>query len=160
MIARRLLLGAAAATPLLYHRAFADTPRDTIVMAKRIDDIISLDPQEAFEYSGNEISGNVHEKLVTPDDENPTEIRPTLAESWSASSDGKTWTFKLRAERKFASGAPVTAEDAAFSLQRAVILNKAPGFIIAQLGFDKDSVRQRIRATDPQTLVMEVAERH
>ena len=84
-----LLLGAAAATPLLYARAFADTPRDTIVMAKRIDDIISLDPQEAFEYSGNEISGNVYEKLVTPDDENPTQITPTLAESWTASADGQ-----------------------------------------------------------------------
>jgi peptide/nickel transport system substrate-binding protein len=159
MIPRRLLLGAAASAPLLYHRAFADTPRDTIVMAKIISDIISLDPQEAFEYSGNEISGNVYEKLVTPDDENPTEIRPTLAESWSASPDGKTWTFKIRGDRKFASGAPVTAEDAAFSLQRAVILNKAPGFIIGQFGFNKDNVAQRIRATDPQTLVIEIAER-
>src|SRR4051812_45388293 len=54
MISRRLLLGAAAAAPLLYDRAFADTPKDAIVMAKRIDDIISLDPQEAFEYSGSE----------------------------------------------------------------------------------------------------------
>ena len=159
MISRRLLLGAAAAAPLLYHRAFADTPRDTIVMAKRIDDIISLDPQEAFEYSGTEISGNVYEKLVTPDDENPTEIRPTLAESWSTSPDGKTWTFKMRGDRKFASGGPVTAEDAAFSLQRAVILNKSPGFIIAQFGFDKANVAQRIRATDPHTLVIEIAER-
>jgi peptide/nickel transport system substrate-binding protein len=159
MISRRLLLGAAASTPLMYHRAFADTPRDTIVMAKRIDDIISLDPQESFEFSGNEISGNVYEKLVTPDDENPTEIRPTLAESWQASPDGKTWTFKLRADRKFASGAPVTAEDAAFSLQRAVILNKAPGFIISQFGFTKDNAAARIRAADPQTLVLEIAER-
>ncbi|MBV8911754.1 MAG: ABC transporter substrate-binding protein [Acetobacteraceae bacterium] len=158
MLSRRQLLGAAA-VPLLYDRAFADTPRDAIVMAKRIDDIISLDPQEAFEYSGTEISGNVYEKLVTPDDENPTQIIPTLAESWQASADGKTWTFKMRGDRKFASEAPVTAEDAAFSLQRAVILNKSPGFIIAQLGFDKESVVQRIRATDPRTLVMEIPER-
>jgi peptide/nickel transport system substrate-binding protein len=156
MISRRLLLGAAATTPLLYHLAFADTPRDAIVMAKRIDDIISLDPQEAFEYSGSEISGNVYEKLVTPDDENPNAIIPTLAQSWDTSADGKTWTFKLRADRKFASGAPVTAEDAAFSLQRAVILNKSPGFIIAQLGFDKTSVKQRIKAADPVTLVLEL----
>lgn len=152
MIDRRTVLSAAALGPLMYARAFADTPRDTIVMAKRIDDIISLDPQEAFEYSGNEISGNVYEKLVTPDDETPTEIRPTLAESWTTSPDGKLWIFQIAAGRKFSSGAEVTAEDAAFSLQRAVILNKSPGFIIAQLGFDKDTVAQRIRATDAHTL--------
>src|SRR3978361_2037500 len=95
MIDRRTLLSAAAASPLLYVRAFADTPKDTIVMAKRIDDIISLDPQEAFEYSGTEISGNVYEKLVTPDDAEPTKIVPNLAESWTTSADGKSWIFKI-----------------------------------------------------------------
>ena len=156
MIDRRTLLTAAAAAPLLYTRAFADTPKDVIVMAKRIDDIISLDPQEAFEYSGTEIVGNVYEKLVTPDDDEPTKIVPTLAESWTTSADGKSWTFKMRPGRLFASGAPVTADDAAWSLQRAVILDKSPGFIIAQLGFDKDNVTQRIRAIDPQTLQIDI----
>ncbi len=159
VISRRMLLGAASAMPMMWHRAFADTPRDAVVMAKRIDDIISLDPQESFEYSGTEISSNVYEKLVSPDDDNPAEIQKVLAESWSTSPDGRVWTFRLRADSKFASGNPVTAEDAAFSLQRAVILNKSPGFIIAQFGFTKDNVAQRIRATDPQTLVVEIAER-
>ncbi len=158
MLHRRSLLGAAAATPLLYARAFADTPKDTLVMAKRIDDIISLDPQEAFEYSGNEISGNVYEKLVTPGAD-PTRIEPMLAERWRTSEDGRTWTFMLREDRKFSSGAAVTAEDAAFSLQRAVILNKAPGFIIGQFGLNAENARARIRATDPRTLVIEIAER-
>ena len=70
MPTRRALL---AAAPLLwaaiYGRTMADTPRDTLVMAKRIDDIISLDPQESFEYSGTEICGNVYEKLVNPGDD-------------------------------------------------------------------------------------------
>lgn len=160
MPTRRALL---AATPLLwattYRRAMADTPRDTVVMARRIDDIISLDPQESFEYSASEICGNVYEKLVNPGVDDPTQINPMLAERWSASDDGRTWTFQLRPDRTFASGAPVTAEDAAFSLQRAVILNKAPGFIIAQFGFTRDNVAARIRATDERTLVIEIAER-
>ncbi len=159
MPTRRALL----ATPLIWASAFgpvlAETPRDTVVMAKRIDDIISLDPQESFEYSGSEICGNVYDKLVNPSDEDPTRIDPMLAESWSASEDGRTWTFRLRGDRRFASGAPVTAEDAAFSLQRAVILNKSPGFIIAQFGFTRDNVADRIRATDDRTLVIEIAER-
>jgi peptide/nickel transport system substrate-binding protein len=158
MTTRRAILAAAGTAPLLWSRAFADTPRDTLVMAKRIDDIISLDPQEAFEYSGSEITGNIYEKLVTPGAD-PTRIEPQLAQSWTASDDGRTWTFTLQPGRRFASGAPVTAEDAAFSLCRAVILNKAPGFIIGQFGFTPDNVRDRIRATAPQTLVIEIAER-
>ena len=35
--------------------AAAQTPKDTVVMAKRIDDIISLDPGEEFEFSGGEV---------------------------------------------------------------------------------------------------------
>ncbi len=30
--------------------AVAETPKDTVVMAKQIDDIISLDPGELFEW--------------------------------------------------------------------------------------------------------------
>ena len=41
MLDRRSVLLASLATPLLWSRAFADTPRDALVMAKRIDDIIS-----------------------------------------------------------------------------------------------------------------------
>ena len=158
MTTRRTLLAAAAATPLLWHRAHAETPRDTLVMAKRIDDIISLDPGESFEYSGSEITGNIYEKLVTPGAD-PTKIEPQLAETWSSNEDGRTWTFNLAAGRNFSSGSPVTAEDAAFSLQRAVILNKSPGFIVAQFGFTAENVRARIRATGPRTLVIEIAER-
>ena len=145
-------------SPFLWHRAYADTPRDTLVMAKRIDDIISLDPGESFEYSGSEITGNIYEKLVTPGAADPTTIEPQLAERWSSSEDGRTWTFAL-ADRKFASGNPVTAEDAAFSLSRAVILNKPPGFIIGQFGFTPANVRERIRATGPRTLEITIAER-
>ncbi len=163
MTTRRTLLAAPlmwAALPwtALPWTARAETPRDAIVMAKRIDDIISLDPAESFEYSGNEISGNIYEKLVSPAAEDPTRIEPQLAASWTTSGDGRVWTFTL-ADRVFASGNPVTAEDAAWSLQRAVILNKAPGFIISQFGFTKANVADRIRATGPRTLVIEIAEK-
>lgn len=44
-------------------------------------------------------------------------LRGELAESWSASEDGRVWTFQLRRDVKFHDGAPFTAEDAAASLQ-------------------------------------------
>ncbi len=43
--------------------------------------------------------------------------QPGLAESWKASSDGRTWTFYIR-DAAFSDGSPVTAEDVKFTLDR------------------------------------------
>ena len=158
---RTLLAGAAAAfaAPLAPTRpAFAQSPAGVLVMAKQIDDIISLDPAECFEFSGTEVCGNVYQKLVTTPNSNPSELVGELAERWEVSDDRRTFTFRLKDGPKFSSGKPVTAEDAAFSLTRAVVLNKAPAFIINQFGYNKDNVAGMIRATDARTLVMSTAE--
>lgn len=162
MINRRTLLGAAGASPFIwataFETAFADTPKDALVMAKQIDDMISLDPQESFEFSGNEVCGNVYEKLCTPDTKDPTQIRPQLAETWETSADGLTTTFHLKQGRKFASGNPVTADDIIFTLHRAIAMNKAPAFIISQFGFTKANMAERIAAPDPATVVIKIPE--
>lgn len=41
---------------------------------------------------------------------------PDLAQSWSVSEDGLTWTFELEPEAVWSDGTPVTAEDVAFTL--------------------------------------------
>jgi peptide/nickel transport system substrate-binding protein len=41
--------------------------------------------------------------------------RPELAESWTVSDDGKTWTFKIRQGVKWQDGQPLTAKDVAFT---------------------------------------------
>jgi peptide/nickel transport system substrate-binding protein len=135
--------------------AFAGTPKDTVVMAKQIDDIISLDPAESFEFSGSEVVANLYDRLVGHDVKDVTKLHGELAESWNVAGDGRTFTFRMRPNLRFHSGNPVTAEDAAWSLQRVVLLNKAPGYIIAQFGFTKDNVAQRIRAVDASTLVLQ-----
>ena len=162
MLNRRTLLGAAGASPLLWTAAspgLAQTPRDVVVIGLVIDDIVSLDPQEAFEFGSGEVLGNTYEKLILPDSKDPTQIRPQLAASWNVSEDGLTATFKIAPGRKFASGNAVTAEDAAFSFQRAVIMNKSPAFIINQFGFTPENVAERIKATDDATLVLTLAEK-
>ncbi len=158
MLTRRSLLGSAVATPLIWNTAFADTPRDVAVMAMQIDDMISLDPGESFEFSGNEIGSNCYEKLVEPDEVDPTKINGVLADHWEVGSDHLTYTFHLKQDRKFASGSLITADDVAWSLQRAAIMNKAPGFILTQFGFNKDNVLDRIKATDDHTVTIKVAE--
>jgi peptide/nickel transport system substrate-binding protein len=159
MLTRRNLLAAsaaAAAAPLV--PAAAATPKDLLVVGQQLDGIISLDPGETFEVIGKETISNCYNQLLAPDPANPNRLKGELADKWEIASDGVTFTFHLRGDVKFASGKPVTADDAAFSLQRAVKLNKTPAFIINQFGFTKDNVETRILAKDPRTLVLTVGE--
>ena len=73
-----------------------------------------------------------------------TATKPALAESWEVSEDGLTYTFKIREGQKFASGNPLTAEDVAYSLIRAVKIDKSPSFILTQFGFKADNVEEKI----------------
>jgi peptide/nickel transport system substrate-binding protein len=162
MLNRRTFLASSAAASFFSYAglsaAFADTPRDILVVVQQLDNMTSLDPHESFEAVGSEISSNCYQKLVKANIDKPSEIIGDLAESWEAGADGKTMTFRLRKDAKFASGQPVTAEDAAFSLQRAVIMNKGPAFIINQFGFTKDNVAERVKAADTHTLVLTLQE--
>ena len=135
--------------------ARAAAPPDTVVMGKGIDDIVSLDPAEVYEFSGAEVMGNVYDRLLEGDPADATKVRPGLATSWSVDASGRVFTFKLRPGARFASGAPVTAGDAAFSLERVILLDKAPALVLRQLGLGKDDVAKRVRAVDDATLVIE-----
>ena len=127
--------------------AWAETPADTLVVANTIDDIISLDPAQSFEFSGNDVTNNLYDKLV---DFDPLDlaagIKPSLAQGWEVSEDGKTITLTMREGVKFQSGNPVRAEDAAWSLQRAVKLNLSPAFILTQFGLTPENVDQMVTA--------------
>ena len=43
------------------------------------------------------------------------QVSPGLAESWTNSPDGKTWTFKLRKNLRWSDGEPLTADDVVFT---------------------------------------------
>ncbi len=134
--------------------AQAVTPRDILIIADFIDDIITLDPAEIFEFSGAEYAGNSYDRLIGYDLEDVSKIHGVVAESWTVSEDGKTYTFKIRSGMRFASGNPLTAEDVVFSLRRAVLLDKSPAFILNQFGLTPANVDTTIRQID--TLRMEI----
>ena len=125
----------------------AETPANMLVIANRIDDITTMDPAQSFEFAGSDVNQNIYGKLVNFD---PLDFDkgyvPDLAESWVVSKDGMSITFTMREGVKFQSGNPVTAEDAAWSLQRAVLLNKTPAFILTQFGFTPENVKETIKA--------------
>ncbi|QWK80188.1 MULTISPECIES: ABC transporter substrate-binding protein [Brucella/Ochrobactrum group] len=131
----------------------AATPADTLVIAMSIDDVISLDPAEIFEITTSEMLTSTYERLVTTDTKDPTKIIPQIAESWTFSDDGKSITFKIRGGLKFASGNPITAQDAAYSIQRAIKLDMSPAFILSQFGITRENVDQNVVAVDDKTFV-------
>jgi peptide/nickel transport system substrate-binding protein len=134
--------------------ARAATPKDGLVIADFIDDMISLDPAEVFEFSAAEIQTQIYDRLVTYPVDDVSKLEGLVAESWTVSDDGKVVTFKIRPGIKFHSGNPLTAQDVAFSLQRVVKLNLSPGFILTQFGFTADNMAETIKATDDSTVVL------
>ena len=120
--------------------AHAATPKNTLVMAKDISDLITLDPAEVFELSGGEVIANIYDRLMMYEPDDLSKLVGGVAESWEVSADGKTITFAIRPGQTFHSGNPVTAEDVVFSLRRVVKLNKTPAFIVTQFGWNKDNV--------------------
>lgn len=141
---------------MLSGTAQAETPKDTLVMAYVIDDMISLDPAEIYEFTASEYMANTYDRLVMIDPANTSELKLAAAESWSVSDDGKTFTFKVRPGIKFHSGNDMTAEDVEFSIERFVKLNLNPAFILNQFGLTAENVADKVRVKDPMTVELEL----
>lgn len=150
---RILAAGAAVSALLAASPAWTATPADTLVQAWAIDDTITLDPAESFEISPAEFIGNTYDMLVRLDPDDTSKVVPGVAESWSVSDDGLTYTFKLKKGITFASGNPITAEDVAYSFERAVRLDKSPAFILTQFGLTGENVTEKAKAADAETFV-------
>lgn len=138
---------------LAFGHAQAATPADTLVIARDIGTIISLDPQEAFEIAPGDTLNNLYLRLVQHDPRDFKKIVAGVAESWKATPDGLGITFKIKSGLKFQSGNPVTAEDAEFSLRRGILLGKSPSIILRQFGWAKDNVEKHIRAQGDQLVL-------
>ena len=154
-IIRSAFLATAIALPLAAPHASADTPSNALVVAQNIDDIISLDPAQAYEFTAGELLTNIYDRLVQYDAEDPTVLAPGLAESWEIDTENKTITFQLR-EANFHSGNPVRGEDVVFSFKRVVQLNLNPAFIITQLGWTPENVEEMVTA-DGNTVTIRYA---
>lgn len=136
-----LLYGALAAA----FGAQAATPQDTLVVVSSLEGIISLDPAESFETVSSANLVNLYQRPVAPDRAAPQKLAPDAAGSWQAGADGRSLTFTLKPQQRFASGNPLRPEDVIFSLVRAVKLNKAPSFILGEFGWTPDNVEQQLK---------------
>lgn len=94
-------------------------------------------------------------------------VVPELAQSWSTSSDGLTWTFKLRAHVKFSDGTALTSSDVVYSLNRALLPSLRSPVAPEYLNLIKDSdkllagkiatiIGDSVLAPDPDTVVIKI----
>lgn len=136
-------LFAGLATPAVQ----AETPPDTLIQAWSIDDVITLDPAEVFEFTASEILGNSYQGLIGYNVNDVSDIFGVIAESWDVAPDGLSMSFTIRDGMQFASGNPITVDDVVFSLTRAVKLDKSPAFILTQFGLNAENVDEMIVKT-------------
>jgi peptide/nickel transport system substrate-binding protein len=150
---RAALLAAALAFPLAPAAGIAATPADVLVVAQNIDDIVSIDPAEAYEFSSGEYVTQTYDRLVQYDAPDVKTLAAGLASEWKADDAAKTITFTLRDGVKFTSGNPLRADDVVYSWKRVVVLNKSPAFILTQLGWTPENVDKMVTADGNKVVV-------
>jgi ABC-type transport system substrate-binding protein len=123
------------------------------------NDLTTLDPQIGYDWQNWSVIKSIFDGLM---DYKPgtTELEPDLAESYSVSEDGLTYTFTLRQGVKFHNGRPLTPADVKYSLERAVNpVTQSPGggYFSAIEGYDalvggKATELSGVRIVDEKTV--------
>ena len=121
---KKRILCIALCVMLLPFAALAESVEDSLIvgmLSNRTTEIRPLIPQERDIMS---LYGLIYESLVVIDDNGLPQ--PHLAESWTETGGGKTWTFRLRDNVTFSDGTPLTAYDVPLDVSQASVYNLAP----------------------------------
>jgi len=124
---------------------------DTLIV-QSFGDPESLDPAWEYDTTSSAIgTWNIYETLVFFSGARTDLYEPMLATAvpsvanGGVSSDGKTYTFKIRQGVKFSDGTPLTAEDVKYSLMRIMLMDRdgGPSWLLLApiLGFDTQTTR-------------------
>jgi ABC-type transport system substrate-binding protein len=128
-----------------------------------INELPALDPPLAGASQSVGVISLVFEGLVRLDSK--LNIAPAGAESWDVKDGGKTFIFHIRKDLKFANGDPVTAEDFAYSLNRAFspdFANGNAGYYLSNIVGATDVTQGKatsisgVKVIDPQTLEIDL----
>lgn len=113
-------------------------------------DVASIDPAVAMENW--QVPYYCYERLVqykTVDGKPSTEVEGSLAQSWTVSDDGLTWTFKIAPGHKFSDGTDVDAQAVKFSFDRVKAVKKGPS--------DYFKLVESVEAPDKDTVVIRLS---
>jgi peptide/nickel transport system substrate-binding protein len=128
------------------------TPDDVLVFLQA-DASFSIDPVY-YDFTDSMVVDNLYEGLLTIDnDGNPV---PVLATSWETSEDGLTYTFTLREEVKFHTGATFTCQDAEYSYRLRLLTGNASIISPFLLGFESWEDDEDTISTTPFSAITDV----
>jgi peptide/nickel transport system substrate-binding protein len=110
----------------------ASSAKDLHVVWTNVALSSNIDPAIGFDSDTLQVVRNVYEGLLeyVP---GGTAVRPALAESYSASPDGLTYTFKLRSGVVFHDGAKMDAAAVVESLNRIKEINQGPASLLTNV---------------------------
>lgn len=128
-------------------------------------DITTFDPALVQDSDSIYAIEGVFTGLVTLD--NKLNVKGQMATSWDRSSDGLTWTFHMRSGLRFSDETPLTAQDVAYSIDRALAKDTQSPVALTYLGLIKDSdklsagaiktiIGDSLIVQDPTTLVIKL----
>jgi peptide/nickel transport system substrate-binding protein len=124
---------------------------ETLLRTRLNADIRSTDPGTNRDANTDGVIAHIVEGLVAFRDD--TSVGPMLAESWTVSNEGKTYTFRLRQGVTFHNGATMTADDVVWSLKRW--LDPATQWrCLSEFGATGIARIEKIEALDPQTVAV------
>jgi len=133
-----------AAPPPATTTTVAPPPGPTLLSIS-FANVPNLDPAVGSDEASSSAFVNLYDTLVYPTATG--DVNPNIATGWSVSSDGLTWTFKLRPGVKFHDGTPLTANDVVFSLNRMLTIGQGYSYLFTPY-VDK------VSAPDDQTVVI------
>ena len=152
-IDRRQWLCAAGATLCAGQaQAVAESPLDQLLVGMSMNNLLSLDPGSATGLDAMTVACNLYDSLLELDTHDAVRLLPALAQAWTVEQGGRRLVFQLRQGVRFASGQPVLAEHAAWSLQRVLRLNLAPASVWKSYGFSAAQIASQVQAVGPHTL--------
>lgn len=108
------------------------------------EDIATFDPQIANDNSSAIAINDMFEGLITFDQQQ--NLIPGYAESWTISTDKKTYTFHLRDNIKFSDGSSITANDFVYSFRRLVdpVTNANYNYLLANVVGGQDVIAGKL----------------
>ncbi|MGI6666692.1 MAG: ABC transporter substrate-binding protein [Bacillota bacterium] len=107
------------------------------------------DPGVGSSGSCSMVHPNLYSPLVWPGDDGT--MKPHVAESWTISDDGTTYTFKIRQGIKFHSGNILTAKDVAWSMNRLLTIGEGYSYLF-------NGIVKSCEAPDDETVVIRLEE--
>lgn len=157
MTRTRYLLLAAGASLALATPAAAQVAEDTLVVGLSAD-ITTFEPAAISSRDNANVARHIFDTLFSI--EGDGSVIPDLATELNVSDDGLAYTYTIQEGRTCHDGEPLTAEDVAYSFNRAkdpanAFTGNTPGFVFSSVGFidavalDDTHVQINIGAPNP-----------